>query len=32
MWHVFQGAGSGVPEARSAIAEIGDYVRALFLA
>ena len=32
MWHVFQGAGTGVPEARSAIAEIGDYVRALFSA
>lgn len=32
MWHVFQGAGTTIPEARTAIAEIGDYVRALFSA
>jgi len=30
MWHVFHGSGSGIPEARAAIEEIGVYVRALF--
>lgn len=30
MWHVFHGAGTGIPEARSAIDEIGVYVRSLF--
>jgi len=32
MWHVFHGSGTGIPEARNAIAEIGDYVHALFRA
>lgn len=30
MWHVFHGSGTGIPEARAAIEEIGFYVRALF--
>lgn len=32
MWHVFHGAGRAIPEARSAIAEIGDFVRARLFA
>lgn len=30
MWHVFHSSGTGIPEARAAIDEIGSYVRAHF--
>jgi acetyl esterase/lipase len=32
MWHVFHAAGTGVPEARQALDDIGAFVRALYLA
>lgn len=30
MWHVFHAAGTGIPEARQAVDEIGSFVKALF--